>query len=153
AGPSPRSAVLSESHCVPRPDRAASPPTSMKKPLSFTVIVLALAWSAQAANSTVKLSNVHLCCGGCTTGVEKALARVYGATVQTDKDAHTVTITAPDQATAQKAVDAVVAAGYFGSSSDPAITVADKSGAEKGKLHSLKISGVHLCCGKCVTAV
>jgi copper chaperone CopZ len=125
----------------------------MKRILTLVSILITIAWSAQAADTTVKLSHVHLCCGGCTKGVDKAVSSVSGATAKSDQEAGTVTITAPDQPTAQKAVDALVAAGYFGASSDPAITVKDKTGAEKGKVSSLKISGVHLCCGKCVAAV
>lgn len=125
----------------------------MNRLLTFTSIFIAVAWSVHAADTSVNLSHVHLCCAGCTKGVEKAISAVPGAAAKSDKDAGTVTITAPDQATAQKAVDAVVTAGYFGTSSDPAIKVIDQSGAEKGKVSSLKISGVHLCCGKCVTSV
>jgi copper chaperone CopZ len=125
----------------------------MKQTFLLASIVAALAWSIQAADTSVKLSNVHLCCGGCVKGVEKAVASVSGATAVSDKDAHTISISAPDQATAQKAVDAVVAAGYFGQSSDPAINVEDKSGAKEGKIQTLKVTGVHLCCGHCVSDV
>jgi copper chaperone CopZ len=136
------------------PSQAGSWKTNyMKKHFVLISIVTALAWSAQAADSNVKLSNVHLCCASCVKGVEKAVGTVPGATVQTDKDAGTVSITAPNQATEQKAVDALVAAGYFGTSSDPAIKVGGKSGAKKGKIQTVTVKGVHLCCGKCVTAV
>ena len=125
----------------------------MKRILTLASVIVAFAWSVQAADTSVKLSNVHLCCGGCVKGVDKALSNVTGVKVQSDKDAGTVAITAPDAATAQKAVDAIVAAGYFGTSSDPAIKVAAKSGAKKGKVQSLKVTGVHLCCNKCVSSV
>jgi len=62
-------------------------------------------------------------------------------------------VTGADQATVQKAADALVAAGYFGKSSDPAIKVANQTGAKNQKVKSLEIEGVHLCCGKCVKAV
>src|SRR6185436_17494716 len=114
----------------------------MKKILTIASVLVVFTWSVQAADTSVKLSNVHLCCNGCVKGVDKALTNVSGAKVQSDKDAGTVTITAPDQATAQKAVDAIVAAGYFGTSSDPSIKVAAKSGAKKGKTQSLKVTGV-----------
>src|SRR5262245_19296638 len=125
----------------------------MKRILALTSIVVAFGWSAQAADTNVKLSDVHLCCNACVKGVDKALAKVTGATAQSDKDVGTVTITAPDKATAQKAVDALVAAGYFGKSSDPAIKVSADSGAKDGKVQSVKVSGVHLCCKQCVTSV
>jgi copper chaperone CopZ len=125
----------------------------MKKIFSLASVLLALGWSAQAADTTVKLSNVHLCCNGCVKGVEKAISGVTGAAAQCDKDAGTVAITAPDKAAAKKAVKALVAAGYYGTSSDADIKVKAKSGAKSVKVQSLKVTGVHLCCGKCVTSV
>src|SRR5262245_31095381 len=101
--------------------------TIMKNFLKLASMLAAFAWSAQAADTSVKLSNVHLCCNSCVKGVDKALTGVTGAKAQSDKDAGTVSITAPDKATAQKAVDALVAAGYFGTSSNPAIKVTEKS--------------------------
>src|SRR5204863_5966619 len=121
--------------------------------LTLASLILAISWSAQAADTSVKLSDVHLCCNSCVKGVDKALSGVSGAKAQSDKDAGTVTISAPDKATAQKAVDALVAAGYYGKSSDPAVKVTAHSDAKNGKVQSLKVTGVHLCCNKCVTSV
>ncbi len=90
---------------------ATSLKTIMKRILTLSAVLLALGGFAQAADTSVKLSNVHLCCNGCVKGVDKALSTVTGATAQSDKDAGTVTLSAPDNATAQKAVDALVAAG------------------------------------------
>jgi copper chaperone CopZ len=114
--------------------------------------VAALVFTAQA-DVTVKISEVHLCCKKCVTGAEKAVTKVDGATATVDKDAGTVTLTAADTATLQKAADALLAAGYFGKSGDSSVTLADHSGATGAKVQSLEISGVHLCCKKCVTAV
>ena len=125
----------------------------MKRLLTLASVLISLAWGAQAADSNVKLTGVHLCCPSCVKGVDKAVSSVPGVSAQADKETGTVTITAPDKAAAQKGVDALVAAGYFGTSSSPDIKVTDKTGAEKGKTKSLKITGVHLCCGKCATAV
>jgi copper chaperone CopZ len=119
----------------------------------LTLLVTAALATIARAESTVKLSNVHLCCKGCVTGVEKAVKPVSGATAACDADAGTVTLTAPDVATAQKAVDAMVAAGYFAKSEDPAIKVKDISGAKDGKATAITVSDVHLCCGKCVKGV
>jgi copper chaperone CopZ len=124
----------------------------MNKHLLTLVIAAALSTVARA-ESTVKLTNVHLCCKGCVTGVEKAVKPVSGAAAACDQESGTVTITASDTATAQKAVDALVAAGYFGKSEDPAIKVEDHSGAKDGKATTLTVSDVHLCCGKCVKGV
>ena len=122
------------------------------KPILLIGAALALAASVRA-ETTVKLSNVHLCCKGCVTGVEEALGKVSGASASCDAGSGTVALTAPDKAAAQQAVDAIVAAGYFGTSSDPAIKVIDRSRAKDEKVKSLNVAGVHLCCGKCVKAV
>src|SRR6266496_1821991 len=87
----------------------------------------ALSVSVQAADVTAKISEVHLCCKGCVTGVEKAVGAVPGA--KAEQDSGTVTLTGADSATLQKAADAMVKAGYFGKSSDPAIKVDAKTGA------------------------
>ena len=125
----------------------------MKISLTSVLIACALGVSVQAADVTVKISGVHLCCKGCVTGVEKAVGEVKGATVSADKDAGTVGLTGPDVATVQKAADAMVAAGYFGKSSDSKIKINDNTRATGKKVQSLQVSGVHLCCGKCVESV
>jgi len=126
----------------------------MKKILTLASALLIFGWSAQAADSsTLKLTSVHLCCNSCIKGVEKAVSRVNGVTAQCDKDAGTVTITAPDKTAMKMAVKSLVGAGYFGTSSYPDIKIKDKTGAKDEKVQTLKISGVHLCCNKCVTSV
>src|SRR5205823_11587497 len=76
-----------------------------------------------------------------------------GVTAQSDKEAGAVTITAPDKVAAKMAIKALVAAGYFGTSTDPDLKPKDKSGAKDQKVQTLKVTGVHLCCNKCVTSV
>ena len=127
----------------------------MKSTLSTLLLVsAALGLSVvQAADVSVKISNVHLCCKSCVTGVEKAVGGVTGATVSVDKDAGTVALGGPDTGTVQKAADALVAAGYFGTSSDSKIQLRNHTGAAGKKVSTLQVNGVHLCCGKCVTAV
>lgn len=124
----------------------------MKKILISTASVLAFALSLQAADLTVKISKVHLCCKKCEVGVEEAVAKVQGLTAAVDKEAGTVTLTGANAATVQKGADALVKAGYFGVSSDPGVKIRNSSGAKGTKVESLKVEGVHLCCPKCVTA-
>jgi len=125
----------------------------MKASLVTALLALTVGFAAQAADVTVKISNVHLCCKSCVTGVEKAVGAVNGAAAAVDKDAHTVDLTGPNAATVQKAADALVAAGYYGTSSDSKIKISSRTGASGKKVQSLQVNGVHLCCGKCVTAV
>ena len=125
----------------------------MNKHLLLTLTIAAALSTVARAESTVKLTNVHLCCKSCVTGVEKAVKPVSGASAACDQEGGTVTITAADTATAQKAVDALVAAGYYGKSENPAIKVNAETGAKDAKVSSLTINDVHLCCPKCVKAV
>ena len=125
----------------------------MKKLLTIATLIVATFTLTAHAETSVKLSGVHLCCANCVKGADKAVTSVTGATSETDKDGGSVTIKAADTATAQKAVDALIAAGYFGTASDSQIKVKAHAGAKKANVQSLKLSGVHLCCGKCVTAV
>jgi copper chaperone CopZ len=123
----------------------------MKLPLITLATSFALALSAVAENYSAKISDVHLCCGKCVTKAEKVVNSVEGVKGTADKDAGTVVITAPDKATAQKAADALVGAGFFGSSDQVALDAT--TGARNVKVQSLEIKGVHLCCAKCVKAV
>jgi copper chaperone CopZ len=125
----------------------------MKIFAAFVAMTLALGLSVQAADVTVKLTDVHLCCQNCVKGAQKAVVKVEGLTIAADREAGTVTLTGPDNATVQKGVDALVAAGYFGKSSDSAFTVTSVTHAKDQKVQTLDVEGVHLCCDKCVKAV
>ncbi len=125
----------------------------MKNNLTSLVIAFALTLSARAADMTVKISDVHMCCDSCVKGAQKAVAEIKGVTAEASKEDRTVTLTGPDTASVQKAADALVAAGYFGKSGDAGIKIVSTTGAKGHKVESLKIKDVHLCCGKCVKAV
>lgn len=125
----------------------------MKTTLISFAAAFALVLSVQAADVSVKISDVHLCCQSCVKGVKSAVGKVQGVTVNADEDSSTVSLTGPDKATVQKAADALVAAGYFGKSSDASIKLNANTGAKAKKVQSLKVEGVHLCCGKCVKVV
>ena len=124
----------------------------MKSLLLSLVAVFALATVSQA-DVTVKISDVHLCCGNCVKGAQKAVDAVDGAKAAIDKDARTIEITAPDTATAQKVADSLTKAGFFGTTTDSSIKIDASTGAKGAKVQSLTVKGVHLCCGKCVKAV
>ena len=121
--------------------------------VSIIIIAFALTLSAQAAEISTKISDVHLCCQSCVKGVKKAVADIKDVKADVDQDAETVTLTGSDKAAVQKAADALVAAGYFGKSSNADVKLATDTGAKGTKVQTLKLEGVHLCCGKCVTAV
>ncbi len=62
-------------------------------------------------------------------------------------------ITAPDDATAQKGIEALAAAGYHGQLETKAVHFPRDSGATKGKVSSLTLTGIHNCCGACNKAI
>ena len=117
------------------------------------VAALVLAPLARGADVTVTISKVHLCCDNCVKGAKKATESVSGATVTPDRTARTIVITAADTATAQKAVDALVKAGYYGECADAGIKIKSETGAKGEKVQTLKVQSVHLCCAKCAKAV
>jgi copper chaperone CopZ len=125
----------------------------MKSIYTSIVLALGLTFSADAADVSVTITDIHLCCQSCVKGVAKATADVSGLTAKADQDADTVILTGPDMATVQKGADALVAAGYFGKSSDAAVKINADTGAKNQKVQSIKIEGLHLCCGKCVKTV
>jgi len=124
----------------------------MKLFFATTALALALAGSAYA-DASVKLTDVHLCCQSCVKGVQKAVAKVPGVKAESDMEEKTISLTAPDNATLQKGVDSLTAAGYYGKSSESAIKVNGDTGAKDIKVQKLKIEDTHLCCGSCVKAV
>ena len=122
----------------------------MKLFLTSIAAAFALVLSVQA-ETTAKISDVHLCCDSCVKGVQKAIATVPGVTAVADKDSSTITLTGPDKAAVQKGADALTGAGYFGSSSD--VTIDASTGAKNVKMQTLTINNTHICCGKCVKAI
>src|SRR4051812_36851122 len=106
----------------------------IKSILVSTFVMLALSFSVRAADVSAKLTDVHLCCQSCVKGVDKAVGTVSGVTAVSDMDERTISLTGPDTATVQKAVDALVAAGYYGKSSDAAIKVTAETGVKDQKV-------------------
>jgi copper chaperone CopZ len=114
---------------------------------------LLLAAGAARAETKVELTGVHLCCPNCVKAADAILSKVDGVKGTCDRQAKTVTISAPDAKTAQKAVDALVAGGFHGQPDSKDVTIKDDSGAAKGKAKSVTVSGAHNCCPMCCKAL
>jgi periplasmic mercuric ion binding protein len=125
-------------------------PTGLLAAASVAVLLTA---TAARADVTVQLKGVHLCCGNCVKIAGETLKGVDGATGKCDQKAKTITITAKDEATAQKAVDALAAAGFHGESDNPKVKMPDDSGAKAGKVEKLTVSGMHNCCPACTKTI
>jgi periplasmic mercuric ion binding protein len=105
------------------------------------------------AETKVEVANVHLCCPACVKGVSAALKDVEGVKGVCDQKGKTITLTAADDAAAQKGIEALAAAGYHGKLETKAVHFPRDSGATKGKVSSLTLTGVHNCCGACNKAI
>jgi periplasmic mercuric ion binding protein len=114
---------------------------------------LAVLGAAALAETTVEVKGVHLCCGACVKGVAAALKGIDGVKPACDQKAKTVTITATDEAAAQKALDALFGAGYFGTIEAKGFTVQPVSNLPTGKVKSLSLSNSHNCCKQCCVAI
>ena len=108
---------------------------------------------AAGAETKVELKGTHLCCPQCVRAVGDILKKVDGVTGTCDQKAGTVTLTAKDDATAQKALDALAAGGFHGTTDNKELKVKDDSGVAKGKVKTLTLEGVHNCCGACNRAI
>ena len=105
------------------------------------------------AETKVEVANVHLCCPACVKAVNAALKDIEGVKGVCDQKGKTITITAADDAAAQKGIEALAAAGYHGKLETKAVHFPRDSGATKGKVSSLTLTGIHNCCGACNKAI
>jgi copper chaperone CopZ len=101
----------------------------------------------------VMLTGVHLCCQGCVDAVGAAVRNVAGVTSRCDMEKRTVVLTARDDAAAQKALDAIAAAGFYGRTDNERLAMKAVSSIPLGRVKSLKVSGIHNCCGLCCQAI
>lgn len=120
--------------------------------LSFACCLIALAGTVRA-ETKVELKGVHLCCPACAKAVQSILEKVEGVKGAADVKTKIVTITAKDDQTAQKALDALAAGGFHGETGNKDLAMKDDSGAPHGKVKSLTLSGAHNCCGACCKAI
>lgn len=118
----------------------------------FATCLLAVTFSASAAETKVMLSDVHICCKSCVSDIETHLKEVKGITYTVNKEGGTVALVAQDTASAQAGVDALATAGYHGKSDSKEVMMKD-SAAPEGKVAKAEVSNIHNCCGKCTTAI
>lgn len=105
-----------------------------------------------AGETTVVVSGAHLCCGGCREGVEAAVTGIEGLTVSIED--RNITLKGTNGELVKKGIDAIAKAGYYGISDHEMVKFDDlKATAEERPQDSITVSGVHLCCGRCVTAI
>lgn len=124
----------------------------MRRILTLSVALLSLTTLAAEvrAAETVKLTGMHICCGGCTSGIKNAVKGIEGVSVTVDQDAEEATVIGDTKEAAQKGVDAILAAGYHASVNGKSLPTAK---APEGKVKRLTVSNAHNCCGACTKAI
>lgn len=120
---------------------------------AMAVLAVVLFSGVAQAAVKVELSGLHICCGACVSGIQKAAKGIEGTKIEVDKDAATCTIEADDLKAAQKVVDAIAAAGYHGDSDTKGVSMKDDSKAPKGKVNRIIVKGAHNCCRGCSNAI
>jgi len=119
----------------------------------LTLLSLSALAAFAHAETTLTMTGVHNCCKGCANGITKAGTSV-GDDIAVVAEGKTVTITTKKKADAKKAVEAIIAAGYFGKVEGEEVAAATTSSTKpESTMAKATVSGVHLCCKKCVTAV
>jgi copper chaperone CopZ len=116
-------------------------------------LCLALTATPARAETKVVVKGVHLCCPNCVEAVGDLLKDLDGVSADCDAKTRMVTITAPDDKAAQKALDALAAGGFHGQTDSKTLTIKDDSGAPQGKVKSLTLTGAHNCCGPCFRSI
>jgi copper chaperone CopZ len=128
------------------------------------VAILAMAGlvAAAAANEPVvkvEVKGMHLCCGACEGGAKGAVESGGAKEATTDKGSGTLTFSAGNDAAAQKALDKLSAAGFWGTIESKTVALKDDSGtllppkAKPVKISSGTFKGVHNCCDGCNKAL
>ena len=124
----------------------------MSRILALAAAVSLVFVSAARAETKVTISGTHLCCGQCLKAVETTLKEVKGVTQKSNQQAKTIELTADSDEAAQKAVDALAAAGFYGKTNSDKVKYADVA-AGKDQVAKLEVEGVHNCCGQCTNTI
>ena len=120
--------------------------TKLKLLISVFILSISNLFSAES----VELTGVHLCCNGCVKAIDKAV-KATGASSVSDKSEKTVTVTAKDSASMNKALKAVAKAGYYGKSTGD--YQVKQLGSEDKKMKKVALGGFHNCCQKCTVGM
>ncbi len=111
---------------------------------SLGLATLMVASAAFAAD--VKMTGVHNCCGGCAMNIKSVLEKAGATNINVNKGDVSFAHEQP-----RMAVRALYAAGYAGKIEGGRAPGTRRAQGITGK--TLKVEGVHLCCGACVKAV
>jgi copper chaperone CopZ len=116
------------------------------------VFGLLLVAAPAVAETKVTVSETHLCCGQCLRGVDAALKDVAGVKHTSSQQAKTIEIVAESDEAAQKAIDALATAGFYGKLNSDKVKFKPVTAAD-ATAQKLELAGIHNCCGQCTNAI
>src|SRR4051812_42210749 len=98
-----------------------------------------------SAETKVTVSGTHLCCGQCLKAVDTTLKDMAGVKSKSKQGPKKIEITADNDETAQKAIDALAEAGFYGKLDNDKLKYKP---VQSGSLavEKIEVSGVHNCC-------
>src|SRR5262249_25572499 len=104
------------------------------------------------AETKVTITGTHLCCGGCIVGVNDAVSEFKdSAKVEANQKTKSITITAKDDAIAQKVINAIADAGYYGKLDNDKLKMPTAE-VPSGNVKRIELV-THNCCGACTKAI
>ena len=101
---------------------------------------------------TVTISDMHLCCKGCTSAVEKAVAKIPGVKCTASKEDRTALLTASNLKVLQEALDAIAATGFYGTVDNNEVEFKPIA-FKDGNVQKLEVAHIHNCCMACTDAI
>lgn len=119
----------------------------------FSFLAVSIAGLAQAGE--YKVSGVHNCCGACSKKITETLNGIEGVSgINAKAKAETLSFSAPDDKTAQAALDALGKAGFHGTKVEGGkVAFKDDSNVKDAQAQRLELVGVHNCCPGCANAI
>lgn len=118
------------------------------KTISLLIATALLLAAPLAAETKVSLADMHICCKSCAKGIQKAAESIKGVKLEINQDAETTAIIADTKELAQKAIDAIAAAGYHASVKTEGFSMASTAPAS-AKVKTVTIANAHNCCNSC----
>jgi hypothetical protein len=91
----------------------------------LVAVVSGMSHSAVCAETTIEMKGFHDCCPSCEKAINKAVESIDGAKVVIDEKGEKLSIPSKDAEVAQKALDALAAAGVHGQTNSADIKIKD----------------------------
>lgn len=122
--------------------------------IAVTTVLLGL-FASTASAVEVVVKELHMCCGQCVKLGDAALKDVKGVSDgKCDQAGKSCSFKAEDDKAVTAGLDALAKEGFHGKvTKDGKDIDFPKAEFKEGKSNEITITGVHLCCGACVTGV